>query len=117
MKNYLLVLLSVSALVLSSCSKDDTAPVITITTPNSGDKVQPGVPFAIAGEVTDDEELAEIKIANNSITTFDTKTKHTLKNISLTLDQSQPKGPIQLNISASDKEGNSSDVVIDLIVE
>jgi len=94
-------------LVMASCSKDDTTgPVITITSPAEGATLERGKTYPVVGTVTDDEELAEIVAGGNKITSFDSPTKHTLTNLTLTFGQTDTLVNYRISFTAKDKAGN-----------
>lgn len=101
-----LTLVFILALGLSSCGKDDTAPVINITAPTEGAILMRGTTYQVVGTVTDDEELAKINAGGVLITTFDSPTKHTLANLNLTFGPTDTLVNYKINITAEDKEGN-----------
>ncbi|MGB4960071.1 MAG: Ig-like domain-containing protein [Saprospiraceae bacterium] len=103
---HFIMFLLISMLSLSSCSKDDNAPVITITAPAEGAILEKGKTYAVQGTVTDDVELAEIDAGGVKITTFDSKTKHTLANLNLPIPANATAGNSTFTVTATDKEGN-----------
>ncbi|MBK8628024.1 MAG: hypothetical protein IPN86_21430 [Saprospiraceae bacterium] len=113
----ILSLVFVSVLALASCSKDDTAPVITITSPTEGAVLLKGSTYPVIGTVTDDEELAEIEAGGVKITTFDSKTKHVIANINLPIPATAASGSASFTVNATDKEGNKSTKVVTFTVQ
>jgi hypothetical protein len=103
----LLFLLSFSIMFVA-CSKDDTAPTITITSPVEGSTLMKGKTYPIEGTVTDDTELASIKVASIDIPSFDSKTSHSIKNITLPISATETATNGQIQVTATDKEGNST---------
>ncbi|MBK7635632.1 MAG: Ig-like domain-containing protein [Saprospiraceae bacterium] len=101
----LILILAISFLTVS-CSKDDNAPVITITSPAEGATLLRGQSYPIVGTVTDDTELSEINASGVKITTFDSKTSHVLANITLPIPATATVGNANVTITATDKEGN-----------
>ncbi len=99
------LLLAISFLTVS-CSKDDAAPVITITSPAEGAILLRGQTYPVVGTITDDTELVEINAAGVKITTFDSKTSHVLANLSLPILANATVGNSNITITATDKEGN-----------
>lgn len=97
--------LAISFLTVS-CSKDDTAPVITITSPAEGATLLRGQSYPLTGTVTDDTELAEISGSGFKITSFDSKTSHVLAGITIPIANDAPVGNANITINATDKEGN-----------
>lgn len=104
----IVLMLLIFATVNTSCSKDDTAPEIVITSPTEGAILEKGKTYPITGKVTDDTELAEIDAAGVKITTFDSKTSHTLANINLPIPANATTGNGSITVTATDKEGNKS---------
>jgi hypothetical protein len=111
-----LTFLTLISLTAISCSKDDTAPVISITSPSDGTILSPGGEFTVKGTVTDDEELAEIEIGGNKITTFTSKASHTIDS-KFTVSATQALGVVNFDVSATDKEGNKSTKTIKLTIK
>ena len=101
-----LTLLLFISLFAVSCSKDDTAPVITITSPAEGATLERGKTYPVLGTVTDDTELAEINVAGVKITTFDSKNVHALTNLDLPIAVNATVGNANITVTAKDKEGN-----------
>lgn len=101
-----LTLLLFISLFAVSCSKDDTAPVITITSPAEGAILERGKTYPLSGTVTDDTELAEISGSGFKITTFDSKTSHVLTNITIPIPANATVGNANITVTATDKEGN-----------
>ena len=101
-----LTLLLFISLFTVSCSKDDTAPVITITSPAEGATLERGKTYPVLGTVTDDTELAEINVAGVKITTFDSKNVHALTNLDLPIAANATVGNANITVTAKDKEGN-----------
>ena len=77
-----------------SCSKDSTAPTITITSPSEGSTLLRGQTYPVIGKVTDDSELSEIVAGGVTITTFDSKTSHVLANLDLEINQRSNQTPL-----------------------
>lgn len=102
-----LTLLLFISLIAVSCSKDDTAPVITITSPAEGATLLRGQSYPLTGTVTDDTELAEISGLGFKITSFDSKTSHVLTGITIPIATDAPVGNANITITATDKEGNA----------
>ena len=102
-----LTLLLFISLIAVSCSKDDTAPVITITSPAEGATLLRGLTYPLTGTVTDDTELAEISGLGFKITSFDSKTSHVLAGITIPIATDAPVGNANITITATDKEGNA----------
>jgi hypothetical protein len=94
--------------VLVSCNKDDVGPVITITSPAEGSTLEKGKTYPVTGTITDDGELASIKSGSVVITTFDSPTSHTLKDITLTIPTTTTFTDGSLEIVATDKAGNET---------
>ena len=104
---------------LTSCQKDDgdtTRPVITITSPAEGAILEKGKTYEVTGTVTDDTELAEIKVGTITITTFDSPTSHAIKGIILTIDENQTSGNGNIVVTAKDKAGNEETKVVNFSV-
>ena len=100
-----------------SCSKEDTkAPIINITEPVDGAKVLAGANLTVKGTVTDDTELNEIVVAGNKITTFNSKTSHTI-DLNLIIPANTTKGDINIEITATDKNNNKATKVIKITVQ
>jgi hypothetical protein len=97
------------AILAVSCSKDKTAPVVSITEPATDISVKAGETFALRATVTDDEELASIRLLLGTnvenITQFDTPTSHQV-NYSIDIPEGTPTGSITISVVATDKEGN-----------
>ena len=108
MKRLALILLVIPALMFTSCSKDDTAPVITITAPAEGSTLMKGQSYPVQGTVTDDTELAEINVGGVKITTFDSATKHTIANVNLPIPATTTETAGSFTVTATDKEGNTA---------
>jgi len=107
MQNFkFLTLLFAMALMAVSCSKDDTPPAITITSPAEGATLERGKSYPLTGTVTDDTELVEISGSGFKITTFDSKTSHVLTGITIPIPADAPVGNANITINATDKEGN-----------
>ncbi|MBK9733666.1 MAG: hypothetical protein IPO92_01345 [Saprospiraceae bacterium] len=105
------------AFTSTSCSKDDTkAPVINITEPIDGAKVTAGTNLPVKGTITDDTELSEIIVAGNKITTFTSKTSHTLS-LDLIIPGNAPKGDTNIEITATDKNNNKATKTIKLTIQ
>lgn len=103
-----------------SCSKDDkdtTAPVITITSPTDGIKLEKGKSYPIIGTVTDDTELAEIDAGGLKITSFDTPKSYTFANVSLPIPADTKETGGILKITAKDKAGNTSTKTVTFTIE
>lgn len=104
---------------LSSCQKDEgdtTRPVITITSPAEGAVLEKGNTYEVTGTVTDDTELAEIKVGTITITSFDSPTSHAIKGIILTIDANQAPGNGNIVVTAKDKAGNEETKVVNFSV-
>ncbi len=112
-----LSLFLVLSLGMVSCSKDDTAPVITITSPAEGSILLKGSTYPIVGTVTDDEELVEIDAGGIKITTFDSQTSHVLANINLPIAATAPTGGGTFTVTATDKEGNKSTKIVTFTIQ
>lgn len=112
-----LSLFLILSLGMVSCSKDDTAPVITITAPAEGSVLLKGSTYPIVGTVTDDEELAEIDAGGIKITTFDSKTSHVIANVVLPIPATAESGPSTFTVTATDKEGNKSTKVVNFTIQ
>lgn len=106
-------------LAMTSCKKDDgdtTRPVITITAPAEGAVLEKGNSYEVLGTVTDDTELAEIKIGTITITEFDSPTSHSIRGINLTIDANQQPGNGNIVVTAKDKAGNQETKVVNFSV-
>jgi hypothetical protein len=108
MKRLGLLLLVLPVLVFSSCSKDDTPPVITITSPAEGSTLLKGQTYPVQGTITDDEELSQVNIGGVNVTTFDSKTKWTIANVTLPISASETSSFGSFTVTATDKEGNTA---------
>ena len=108
MKRLAFLLWAIPAIVFLSCSKDDTAPVITITSPAEGSTLIKGQTYPVQGTVTDDTELAEINVGGVKITAFDSRTKHTIANVNLPIPASTTETAGSFTVTATDKEGNTA---------
>jgi hypothetical protein len=102
---------------ISSCSKDDLAPVIVVSSPLEGAILEKGKTYPIVGIVTDDTELASIDAAGIKITTFDSKTSHSLSGLNLPIDAAAPAGGGNFTITATDKEGNVAKKVVNFTIK
>jgi hypothetical protein len=102
------LLIFAATLVLFSCSKDDNPPVINISTPIDGSTVERGKTYPIAGLVTDDTELVEVKVEGNKVPTLDSKTSHVIKDFNFTVPNDPPSDQATLSVTAKDKEGNEA---------
>ncbi len=112
-----LTLLLFISLFAVSCSKDDTAPVITITSPAEGATLERGKTYPVLGTVTDDTELAEINAAGVKITTFDSKNVHALTNLNLPIASNATVGNANITITATDKEGNIGTKIVNFKIQ
>lgn len=96
-------------LFLSSCGKDNEAPVINIISPVEGSTLAKGKTHNVTGTVTDDTGLAEIGLGgSNKITKFDTPTSHSLTNITLTIPDTTKATQGEVTLTAKDVDGLSS---------
>ncbi len=102
------LLLILPVLLFTACSKDDTAPVITITSPAEGSTLLKGQSYPVQGTVTDDTELAEINVGGVKITTFDSATKYTIANVNLPIPATTTETAGSFTVTATDKEGNTA---------
>ncbi|MBC7884935.1 MAG: DUF4625 domain-containing protein [Saprospiraceae bacterium] len=107
----------VLSLAVTSCNKDDNGPVITITSPAEGAILLKGSTYPVTGTVTDDTELAEIDASGVKITTFDSKTSHTLANITLPIPASATTGNGTFTVTATDKEGNKTTKTVNIKIQ
>lgn len=112
-----LSLFLILSLGMVSCSKDDTAPVITITAPVEGSVLLKGNTYPLVGTVTDDEELAEIDAGGVKITTFDSKTSHVIANVTLPIGANETSGGRTFTVTATDKEGNKSTKAVNFTIQ
>lgn len=112
-----LSLFLILSLGMVSCSKDDTAPVITITAPVEGSVLLKGNTYPLVGTVTDDEELAEIDAGGVKITTFDSKTSHVIANVTLPIGANETSGGRTFIVTATDKEGNKSTKTVNFTIQ
>ncbi len=112
-----LSLFLILSLGMVSCSKDDTAPVITITAPVEGSVLLKGNTYPLVGTVTDNEELAEIDAGSIKITTFDSKTSHVFANVNLPIESNAPSGGRTFTVTATDKEGNKSTKTVNFTIQ
>ncbi len=108
---FILALFSLSVF-FTSCTKDDTPPTITISSPLEGATLDKGQTYPIVGIVTDDTELKEIDAAGVKITTFDSKTSHVLANLSLPIPPTATVGDASFTVTATDVEGNIGTKVV-----
>lgn len=100
-------------LVATSCKKEDTKnPVITITSPVEGAILDKGANYPITGFVTDDTELAEISVGNIKITTFDSPTRHEIKNIEIPIPATAASGNYNIVVTAKDLAKNEATKVV-----
>jgi Bacterial Ig domain len=105
------------SLMIVSCSKDDAAPVITITAPTEGAILERGKTYPVLGTVTDDTEIAEINVAGVQITTFDSKNVHALTNLNLPIAANATVGNANITITATDKEGNVGTKIVNFKIQ
>lgn len=117
MKHFGLLMLVLPLLVLSSCSKDDTPPSITITSPSDGSTLKKGQTYPVQGTVTDDNELAEVNIGGVKVTTFDSKTKLTIANVNLPIPAATTETAGSFTVTATDKEGNTATKTVTFKIE
>jgi hypothetical protein len=118
MKLNLFSILMAFSLAFISCGKDDTSgPVITITSPAEGSALERGKTYPVSGNVTDDTEIAEIKIGNLTISSFDSPTKHTIANIELEIKSDEVVGNRIFTVIAKDKAGNESTKIVNFTVK
>ena len=103
--------------LIIACSKDKTAPVITVTSPAEGAVLERGKTYPVVGTVTDDEELASINAGGVNITTFDSPTKHTFANFTLPIPATATVGASSFKVSATDKEGNAAEKTVNFTVK
>ena len=113
----LFAMMALMAITAISCSKDDTAPVITITSPTEGQALKRGESYPLTGTVTDDTELAEINAGGVVITTFDSSTSHAFSNINLNIALTDSIGPASIVVTATDKEGNVGSKTVSFVIE
>ncbi|MBK8668499.1 MAG: hypothetical protein IPN89_03165 [Saprospiraceae bacterium] len=111
------VIFLLSMMMLPSCSKDDTAPNIVITSPVEGSTLEKGKSYPVTGTITDDTELAEIDAGGVKITTFDSKTSHSLANITLPIPATTTNTAGTFTVTATDKEGNKATKVVNFIIK
>lgn len=119
MKNFLcgvMSLLFISTFI--SCEKkDETPPVIMLTSPADNTVLAKGATFLVRGTVTDDTKLKEIKIGTSfSITTFNSPKRHELAE-TFTIAENQASGTVKLDITATDDAGNASVKSVNLIIQ
>ena len=117
-----LLLFAMTAMIFTSCGKDETAPLITILSPVDLLEYSAGDSFDFTGNVTDDEELSEISFTGitgvDPITSFDSAMSHTFT-FSLQVPEEATAGETNtLTVTAEDVAGNSNqETVIVEIVE
>jgi hypothetical protein len=103
------VFLFATAILVSSCGKDNTPPEITITSPTEGSTLAKGKIHNVTGRVTDDTGLSEIGLGGTSkITTFDSPTSHNLANITVSIPDTTKATQGNITITAKDVDGQTS---------
>jgi len=119
-KIFLATAILLTGLFMTSCKKDEvdnTAPKITITSPTEGAELERGKAYPVTGTVTDDTELAEIKVGTITITEFDSPKAHTITGIQLTINENQQPGNGNIIVTATDKAGNKATEVVNFTVK
>lgn len=117
-----LLLFAMTAMIFTSCGKDETAPVITIDSPADNSEYSPGDTFDFRATVTDDEELGEISFSGvngiDPITSFDSAMSHTFTYGLQVPVEATAGETITLTVTAEDVAGNSKqETVVVQIVE
>jgi len=115
-----LLILSVVTVLSISCSKDEkdeTPPVIAISSPTEGMVLNRGSEFNLRATITDNKQLKEINVGNAlKITTFNSPTSHEVNEIFI-ISADQVLGNIKLEITATDAAGNSAVKSVNLKIE
>ena len=94
-----------------SCSDDDnTAPVITITSPVENSTYTAGQDIPFKGTVTDETELKEVRLQNNA-QVLDDKLKFVI-DAKISNPDTIQAGNYTMQITAKDASGNSSEKTI-----
>ena len=102
MKFKLLLLFAIVG-IIASCSKgDETAPIVTITSPASNITISQSDSLLVTGTVSDETALSKITVGDQVITTFDSPTAHAFNYI-FTFSG---VGTSIITVQATDKEGN-----------
>jgi hypothetical protein len=108
MKNLSFLVAVFITLIFASCTDEGTAPVINLTSPTDNQVVVAGQVFQVKGTITDDQGIKSIRLSSNlgineTITTFDSATKHEL-NYNITTDANTPANTYDFEVIATDDQ-------------
>lgn len=108
MKNVLRLFTFIMLIGFFSCTDDGTPPVVNLTSPTDNQSVVAGQVFQVKGTITDDLGLKTIRLSSNlgineTITSFDSATKHEL-NYNITTDANTPANTYDFEVIATDDQ-------------
>lgn len=108
MKNLSFLVAVFITLIFPSCTDEGTAPVINLTSPTDNQVVVAGQVFQVKGTITDDQGIKSIRLSSNlgineTITAFDSATKHEL-NYNITTDANTPANTYDFEVIATDDQ-------------
>lgn len=96
---------------MASCSKDESKPEITITSPQDGAVVAPGSTLAIVVSLSDDLGVTSLTYVNSTLGLDGSEaiapSPTSTFTLTLTLDANTPTGDYDIEFEAKDADGNS----------
>jgi len=112
----------VLTVAFSSCGENDTTdPIVTIESPGDASRFNVDNQIQLKARITDDLGLKQITLTSDlglssTITNFDTEVSHDL-NVGINLDPTTPAGTYSIEVSAEDKNENTSSASVVVIIE
>ncbi len=108
MKNVLRLFAFILLLGFASCTDEGIPPVVNLTSPTDNQTVVAGQVFQVKGTISDDKGLKTIRLSSNlgineTITSFDSATKHEL-NYNITTDANTPANTYDFEVIATDDQ-------------
>lgn len=118
---YLLGLVVIS-FVITSCGEDSDPPVINIAEPRDGQVFMAGDVIEVTGLATDDIGVTALSfVAGGDSQPVDLSTATDVTsipfNIALSLDAAQPAGDFEIEVSATDEDGQTSTDTVTFTVQ